>query len=481
MADIKKNIGWSSILTTLNHIFPLITYPYVSRILGVNNIGICNFVDSVINYYSIFAMMGMSYVAIREVAYVKSDAKQLSKTFSSLLTLNLITTVFMMVVLTLSIFLVPRFHEHADLMFIGVFKLLFNTFLVEWLYRGLEDFRYITIRSIIVRILYVVSVFIFVKERSDYPIYYLLLALTIVINATVNLFHSRKFVNFSFRGLSFSPFIKAFIILGIYHFLTSLYKSFNIVYLGFVAGDEQVGYYTTATKLHGMILALFTAFTGVMMPRMATLISSGNRADFNKLFRKSIQVLFVFSFPLICLGVVYSDQIVRIISGPGYELAIPCMQIVMPLVFIIGYEQILVNQVLMTLKRDRSIFVNSIIGASVGILLNLCLVPYLNSVGSAIVWIGSEFAVLLSSQYFASKYASLKFPYLIMIRYISVSIPLLCVLIALHCWNPIGMYTIFIAAFFTFVYFATIELYFFKNEIILNLLKNFKNKINGKE
>lgn len=479
MQSIKKNVGWSSVLTTANYIFPLLTYPYVSRVLGVSNIGICNFVDSIVNYFCLFSMMGMSYVAIREVAKSKGDSKKLSIAFSSLLTLNLITTIIVMIVLTASIFLVPRFNEHADLLFIGVLKVLFNSLSIEWLYKGLEEFRYVTVRSILVRLVYVVSVFIFVRDENDYTNYYLLLTLTIVVNAVINMLHSKKYVSFTIKMVSYASLaniVKPFVILGIYHLLTSLYKTFNIVYLGFEGGDEQVGYYTTATKLHGIILALFSAFTSVMMPRMASLVSEGRDNEFEVLFKKSIKILFAFSVPTMCLCAIFSDNIIRIISGNDFEGATPSMQIVMPLVFILGYEQILVFQILMPLKKDRSIFVNSIVGAIIGLCLNFLLVPYLHSIGSALVWLLSEIGVLLSAQYFVNKFASMMFPFKYAVRYVIMYFPLFCSLFLLHQWKPLGNDISFflLACFITLLYFIIVELLIQKNDLILSLLSKIK-------
>ena len=479
MPSIKKNVGWSSILTTANYVFPLITYPYVSRVLGVANIGICNFVDSVIDYYCLFSMMGISYVAIREVANSKGDKNMLSQTCSSLLALNMITTIIVIFVLIASIFLVPRFHEHYNLLLIGVFKVLFNTLSLEWLYRGLEDFRYITVRSIIIRIVYVFSVFVFVREGNDYAIYYLLLTLTIVANSLVNLGHSRKYVRISLKGIRFTSIIKPFFILGVYQLLTSLYKTFNIVFLGFEGGNEQVGYYTTATKMHGIFLALFTAFTSVMMPRMTSLVAEGKRKEFDSLFKKSVLILFSFSAPLILLGVIFSDQIIHIIAGGGYDSASPCMQLVMPLVFIIGYEQILVYQILMPIKKDKSIFINSIIGAVVGLALNLILVPLLHSIGSSLVWLISELVVLISAQCFVNKYVNMSFPYKTALKYILIYIPLACILVLLHNWNPIkNDLTVFVAGLLTFMYFIVVEIAIQKNEFIVNYFSKLKSKIN---
>ena len=171
MTSIKKNFFYSSILTTANYIFPFITYPYVSRVLGVTNIGICNFIDSIINYYILFSMMGIGIVGIREIAKSKNNKEELDKTFSGLIILNTLSTSLMLIVLIISIYTIPKLYEYKEMMYLGALKLVANYLLIEWLYKGLENFKYITIRTVLVKCLYVLSVFLFVHEAEDYPIY----------------------------------------------------------------------------------------------------------------------------------------------------------------------------------------------------------------------------------------------------------------------------------------------------------------------
>ena len=181
MASIKKNFLYSSALTVSGYIFPFITYPYVSRVLGVNNIGICNFVDSIINYFILFSMLGISVLGVREIAKANGDFVRLSRTFSELLGLNAIFVVISLIVLCISIFLVPQLYVYKSLMFIGVLKLVFNFLQVEWFFQGIENFKYVTFRGLSIKILYVFLVFIFIRDSSDYPIYYLLTVLIIVL------------------------------------------------------------------------------------------------------------------------------------------------------------------------------------------------------------------------------------------------------------------------------------------------------------
>ena len=180
--SIKKNFLYSSVLTVSNYLFPFLTYPYVSRVLGVTNIGICNFVDSIINYFILLSMMGISILGIREIAGAKDDVSKLNRTFSSLFLLNSMTTAIALIAVVIAIYTVPQLYEHRKLMLIGILKLISNFFLIEWFYKGLENFKYVTKVTLTTKCLYVVAIFAFIHTPSDYPVYYLLSTLMITGN-----------------------------------------------------------------------------------------------------------------------------------------------------------------------------------------------------------------------------------------------------------------------------------------------------------
>lgn len=403
MPSLKKNIIYSSILTTANYLFPLLTYPYVSRVLGVANIGLCNFVDSLVNYFLILSMLGINIVGIREIAKNKNNRQQLELTFSRLFTLNTMTTTFAVIVLIAAIHLVPKLYENYALMWMGVLKLIFNYLLIEWLYKGLEDFKYITHRTIAVKFIYVVCVFLFVKSSEDISIYYFLLTAMIIVNAIINIIHARKYIKIRLCFSELGAYAKAIGILGFYSMLTSMYTTFNVAYLGFVSSDVEVGYYTTGTKIHSIILMLFSAATGVLMPRMSSLLAEGKHLEFKRLIKKSVKILLIFSIPCIVVIELFAPLIISIIAGSGYEGAVLPLRIIAPLIFIIGIEQVLITQSLMPMGKDKAILINSILGAIVGVTMNIILVPRLASTGSAIVWFASEVTVMLSALYFFRK------------------------------------------------------------------------------
>lgn len=477
--SIKGNFAYSSILTVANYLFPLIIYPYVSRVLGVTNIGICNFVDSIVNYFILFSTLGISYVGIREVSASKGSQESLNSVFSTMVLINAAMTLFAVIIYIIVLTTVPALQNYHRLLYYGIFKLVFNFLLFEWFYKGLEDFKYITIRSICVRTLYVILVFILVRDEDDSGIYYLLGSITVIINAIINSVYSKKFTHFTLRNIQLKRYIKPLIIIGIYIVLTSMYTSFNVTYLGFVSGDREVGYYSTSVKIYSIILAFFTAFTGVMLPRISHLISEGKMDAVKLYFSKSIDVLLLFSLPSIVFCIVCAPQIVMLISGAGYEGAILPMRIVMPLILVIGYEQVLVYQLLMPAKQDNFIFRNSLFGAVVGVLLNIILVKSLGSVGSAVVWVASELIVLALSQISVSKSMNIEFPLGRIIINIAAYIPLLVILYFMNSIVSGVVIPLFLSAMTTLVYVIVMQRFILKNPFYEETVLRIKTKVFG--
>lgn len=411
MPSLKINLFYSVLLVLANYVFPFLTYPYVSRVLGVTGIGACNFVDSIINYFILFSMLGIEVVGTREIAKSKQDPDQLNRVFSNLLLVSLLLTGVMLLVLLVVTFTVPVLTTHKDMMLFGAFKLIFNCLLMEWLFKGLEDFRLISIRSIVVKTLYVFSVFILVRKAEDVGIYYLLSCMMVVVNAVVNMFISRNHVHLSFRNIHLRPTFQSVLKLGLYTILTSMYSSLNVTFLGFTAGDTQVGYYSTATKLYAIVMALFTAFTSVVIPKLSAVVAKGDMDQLKSYFNMVTNLLPVLTLPIVVWMMIMAPDIVSLISGPGYEGAILPMIIISPLVFIIGYEQILVLQILLPLSKDAIMLRNSAIGALVGVILNILIVPKFFAVGSACVWMACEVLILLLSQRAVTWSINCSFPY----------------------------------------------------------------------
>lgn len=476
---IKKNIFFSTVLTTSNYIFPLLVYPYVARVLGVTNIGLCNFIDNIINYFILFSMMGINIMGNRQIANDRAKGLSLDQSFSNLFSLNAITTLIAVGGLVTVTLTVPVLRQNNELMWFGTIKLIGNFMLIEWFYKGMENFKYITIRSIVVKCFYVVAIYLCVRETDDYPIYYLLTVCMVAVNAVINTIYSRHFVSFILKGISFKDILRPFLILGVYMLVTSLCTTFNVVYLGFVTDDTQVGYYTTATKLYSIFLAFFTGVTSVMLPRMSNLIASGQYDEFKKCLNNTSSLLFAFAIPVVILTVIFAPQIILLISGPGYQGAVTPMRIVMPLMLIIGCEQILIIQGLMPLKADKAILINSSIGAAVSITLNIVLVHSLMSIGSSIAWISSETTILILSLIVIKRIIGSGFPYSKLLKNLLVYIPLVGILLWIYYASTAHLYWLYliIAGLAMTIYIFLAQIFLLKNPLILQFLNNIKLKL----
>lgn len=425
---LKKNILYSGFLTTSLYIFQFITYPYVARVLGVTNIGICNYVQSIVQYFCLFCTLGITTLGVREIAKCNGDKIKLNQTFSQLFTLNAVFTVIVLAIYFLLIETIPNFSQYKKLLYIGATQIFFGTFAVEWLFRGLEEFKYITVRTFFVRLAYVISIFVFVRNSDDYTIYFGIYSAMIIANGIINWNYGKRFVQFSVPPLSLvQPYVKPLIFLGSQLILTSLYTTFNTVYLGLTCGDTQVGYYTTATKIENIVLALYSSFSLVMMPRISSLMQSEQQEDIKRLLQSSFNLLFAFVFPCIFFSEFYANELVYLVAGNGYEGAVLPMRIVMPLMLIAGLEQILIVQILMPSRSDKQVFINSIIGAACSILLNILLVPQFESIGSSIVWFVCELAVMTTALYFVKqKYRDITF-FTNIIKHLLSFIPILLI------------------------------------------------------
>ena len=453
----------------------LVTFPYVSRVLGVEGIGLVSFVDNTVNYFLLFATMGVGLLGTREIATVKEHSQTCGRVFANILGMNLAFTVVTLIIYLLCILWIPQFYQYKELFCIGTAKILFTAFLIEWFFSGIEHFRYITIRSLLVKLLYVVAVFIWVRQPEDYKLYFLMTVGVVVLNAVVNMVYARKFVQLRLMEMLKVgwKYVKQNISLGVYSLMTSMYLTFNVMFLGLFADNTQVGYYTTAFKLYTVVLGLFTAFTNVMLPRMSALLAENNKAQFQKLIDKSFSAMFTFSIPIILCSIILAPNVVYVLSGAGYEGAILPMRIIMPAALFVGVAQVLAMQILMPMRHDKVLLTASIVGASVSLIINILFVPVLQSVGTAFVLLCSEVTVTIIyvgyviHKHFATISLALVW------KNCLVSLPSLLVCYACVDWisNP------FLSLGIAFVVGGAIWLglcCLVKNELILSLISNIK-------
>lgn len=395
MSNLRKNIGYKTLLSISNYLLAFITFPYITRILGPNNFGMVSFAMNTVDYFLLFATMGIVNIGTREIAMNKRNETTLNQTFSNILGVNLICTAVVIILFLLSIFIVSRFEDIKIYLITGLTKIIFAAFAVEWFYTGTEKFKYISIRSLVINILYVCSVFIFIRKSSDTYLYFCLTILAVIINNVINFIYSFKFVRIIKRELFNLRYLKPNLKLGIYTLMTSMYVTFNVMYLGLTTNDLQVGYYSAGVKLYFVVVTLFASYTSVMMPRLASLLQNNNSVLYNHYLELSYRIVLSLAFPIIIVGIVFAPIIITLLSGSGYELSVVPMRIILPALIPVWMSMIIAFQGLIPMKRDTILVRASILGGVVAIIINSVIVPILGATGSAWTLLICEISVTI--------------------------------------------------------------------------------------
>ena len=271
--SLKKNAILNICKTTAGLLFPLVTFPYVSRVLGPENVGKVNYASSIVQYFAIFAALGTATYGMREAAKVRDDAQKLNQLVKEVFVINLLSTLASYALFFMAVFLVPNFAGYRILLLVSCTSILFTTLGMDWVYNALEEYAYITVRSLCFLFVSLVLLFVFVRNRNDYIQYAAVTVISSVGSNVLNFIHLRKKI--SFRGgsrMELKKHLKPVFILFATAVAISLYTILDTTMLGFISGDEETGYYSAAIKLNRIVISVITAVGFVLRPRLSKIM-----------------------------------------------------------------------------------------------------------------------------------------------------------------------------------------------------------------
>lgn len=429
--SIKLNFIMNSILTMSSFIFPVITFPYVSRILLPEGTGKVAFATSLISYFSMFAQLGIPTYGIRACAKVRDNRNELSKTVHELLIVNLGMCVISYVALFMALRYVPRLAEDKSLYVIMSFTIVLTSIGMEWLYKALEQYTYITCRSVIFKFIALIAMFLLVHEKSDYIIYGGITIFASSASSVLNLINAHKYIDLKpIENYNFKQHLKPICIFFAMACATTIYTNLDNVMLGFMATDMDVGYYNAAVKIKGILVAVVTSLGTVLLPRASYYVENGIMDEFTRITNKALAFVGLVSTPLMIYFILFAKETVFFLSGKEYAGAIIPMQVIMPTILLIGITNVLGIQVLIPLGKEKIVLYSEVIGAIVDVIINMMLIPKLASTGAAIGTVIAELAVLIV-QYSVLRNevgGTLKKPYYIKIN---IAVLLACLV---SCW-----------------------------------------------
>ncbi len=402
--SVKFNFIMNMILTVSSFIFPLITFPYVSRVLLVEGNGYVSFSTSILTYFTLFASLGIPSYGIRACAQVRDDRQKLTKITQELLILNIVTTLLVTAVFVITLYTVPQFKEQQTLLWINGCTLILNAIGVNWLYSALEQYSYITIRALAFKVISIILMFIFVRQQSDYIIYGAILVFAAGGSNILNFINMRKFVDMRLVGCyNFKQHLKPIFVFFAATAASSVYTNLDTVMLGFIHSVSEVGLYSAAIKLQTILVTAVTSLGTVLLPRLSYYIVNKMEDAFRVIIVKSFNFVLIFAVPLCAYCMLFAKDAILLLSGEAFLGAVIPMQILMPTLVLIGLSNITGIQILVPESKENLLLVSIVTGAVINLVFNAIWIPYWGAIGAAISTVIAEVLVLLVQIWFLRK------------------------------------------------------------------------------
>ena len=407
MASLKKNIFYNSIRVGSNLVFPLVTFPYVTRIMGPDTLGLYNYVTAIVAYFMLFASLGFPLYGTREIAQTKDNLQKMQSVTNAIFTSSALACLLVYIMyFVASVFLSHNVEEFWIYTILG-FSILLSCISLDWFFQGIEDFQFITIRSLIIKIVSIVCLFVFVKSKQDIIYYAILTVAGTCGNNVWNLIRINKYVRLRLSFKDCWKHTKGAMVFFLGGIIVSLYTNLNGVMVGALGTMAAVAFFTTGNKIVNFVMTVLGAVASSIMPRMAFLIKSGDEAEALDLQRKTLNLLYYIAIPVTVGMIVLAHPLIMLFGGAEFKPAVLVMQILSPLLVIITLSQFLSNQILVPLHLEKYNNYCVLGGAFVNMVLNVCLIPKLAEIGVSLSVLCSEFVVTAMFFYYASKHMKL--------------------------------------------------------------------------
>lgn len=476
--SILKNYIYNLIYQIVVIILPLITTPYLSRVLGAENIGIYSYTLSIVTYFILIGSLGVAMYGQREIAYLQNDKKGRSKKFWEIVIFRMITLMISMVIFYFTYAASGEYKVYYPIFLLEIFA---NIFDISWFFQGMEDFKKTVGRNLIIRILSVILIFILVKDQDDLAKYIIIYVLTTFIGNISLWFYLPKYIQkVSLKHLNIIQHIKPTISLFIPQVATQIYTVLDKTMIGSILGDmSEVGYYEQGQKITKLTLAIITALGTVVAPRIANTFKDGNKEEINQYLNRSFKFVWLLACPMIAGLIAVSTNFVPIFYGDGYDKVATILCVISPLILAIGLNNVTGVQYLIQVKKQRIYTITVVIGAIVNIVLNFILINIFKSVGAAIASVFAETAILIAQLIFVRKDINIKNVYKGAWKYILSSIIIFIFTILLKDITNNQFYNLIIQIVTgSCIYFVI--LFILKDEFLKDVIQRVLNKFKQK-
>ena len=401
-------------------LFPLITFPYVSRVLRPEGLGRVNFAGAVVYYFAMLAALGIPLYGVRESAKRRDDKIALSTLAVELFSLNAIMTAMALVAFGGFMALSRKASSDPALFWICALPILVTPFGFNWLFGGLEEYVYITTRTLGIRVLVLVAIFLFVRTPEDFRIYALIAALNTVGVSLLNLVFVRKHISVlraDWKKVDVWKHVKPAVLVFSLGSIIGIYTSLDKVMLGYMTDDSQVGFYSAADRMVKVVVMLVTSVGVVLLPRVSYYVKCGSLNEYRRVASAALRRISFISFPAAAGLIVSADALMLLLSGRAFAPAVPLLQIMGLNIILIALGNFVGYQVLYPQGKEKLLLCSVVLGALSNVALNCLLIPRWHAVGAAFATLTAETCVTGSRIILSRAYSSFTWPLWSMLKY----------------------------------------------------------------
>ena len=393
---VIKNYLYNLSYQILTIILPIITVPYVTRIFTSEALGNYGFYNSIVSYFSLFAMLGIGIYGTKQIA----AARNVSSTFWNIYAIQLIASLLALFVYSMTLLSIPKMSGIIPII-LGI-GLLTKMIDISWLFTGKEDFKKITLRNTMVKVAGVISIFTFIKGSEDLYLYIFLIVIFDFLGQFVMWIPAKKFIKRpSFDTKIIKKNLHPIVLLFLPQVAISLYVVLDRTLLGLLGSYSDVGIYEQGQKLTSILLTVVSSLGAVMLPRVANLLSERKEKEAQNMVRFSFILYNLIIFPMIFGLIAINEIFVKLFLGQNFQDVKYVLYIIVFNIMFIGWTNILGYQVLVVRNKNKEFMLSTTIPAIVSVAVNITVIPFFGYIGASITSVVVEFLVFAIQWYYS--------------------------------------------------------------------------------
>ncbi len=477
--SVKGNFIYNLVLTIGQLLIPLVSFPYLTRILRPDGIGLVSFVDSIVMYLVFVASLGIPIYGVREIAKCNTKEER-SRLFSEIFFLHIIAILFGLIAYGIIVLSFAKTRAHLSFFALGIISYIAGNLTFEWFFQGSENYKFVTIRTLLVKVAVLIAVFALITDSDDLLLYYALINAGLIINIIINTLYLRKQVAVFRPAIpSLRKHIRPIFSLFITRFAISIYVVLLNALIGFLSTNKAVGYFSAAYKVYFVSLTLVIAYNTVIIPKMTQSYAQGDETAMNGYVNSAYDFIIDFAVPLSVFIIINAYSIVHVIAGNEYDRAVTDLQILSPLIFVIGFANIFAMNILTPMGNDKYFLYAVVSGMFFSLIINIPLIIYQSDLGASIGLLLTELLICSILAYYVKKIWRLTLNVKRLLYCLVLLLPLYFIHSFLQPYIPNFIFSLIINGAVCALYWLLLQAFIFKNIQYFDWIKREAFKIAG--